>query len=147
VRRRLGADILERPPRFDAMVAALRREPAARQVGDALLDQRLVAGIGTVWRAEALWAARVSPWRPLGEVSDEELLATLQHAARRMSASVEGGRETRQAYGRAGRACRRCGTPIRSWLQGDDARLSFWCPQCQPGPEPKRPAGDSPAAE
>jgi len=136
VRRRLGPDILEAPPRIDEMAAGLRREAHARQVGDALLDQRLVAGIGTVWRAEALWAARVSPWRWLGDVSDEELRAVLEETARRMRASVEGGRATRQAYGRAGRACRRCGTPIRSWLQGDDARLVFWCPACQPGPEP-----------
>lgn len=140
--RRLGPDILEQPPRIDDMVAALRHEAPERQVGDALLDQRLVAGIGTVWRAEALRAARVSPWRPLGDVSDEELRAVLEEAAGKMRASLDGARALRQAYGRAGRACRRCGAPIRSWLQGDDARLAFWCPQCQPGPEP-RGAGDS----
>jgi endonuclease-8 len=136
--RRLGPDILEEPPRFDAMLTALRRESRARQVGDALLDQRLVAGIGTVWRAEALWAARLSPWRRLGDVSDDELLAVLEDAARQMRGSVEGGRTPRQAYGRSGRPCRRCGTPIRSWLQGDDARLVFWCPACQPGPDPPK---------
>ena len=135
-RRLLGPDILEAPPRIDEIVAGMRRAAHARQVGDALLDQRLVAGIGTVWRAEALWAARASPWRSLGDVSDEELRAVLEEAARQMRASVEGGRAARQAYGRAGRACRRCGTPIRSWLQGEDARLVFWCPACQPGPEP-----------
>jgi endonuclease-8 len=136
VRRRLGPDILETPPRIDDMVAALRAEHGKRTVGDALLDQRLVAGIGTVWRAEALWAARVSPWRALADVSDDELRSVLGEAARQMRASVGGTRGTRQAYGRAGRGCRRCGTPIRSWLQGDDARLVFWCPACQPGPEP-----------
>jgi endonuclease-8 len=136
VRRRLGPDILEQPPRIDEMVAALRREARARQVGDALLDQRLVAGIGTVWRAEALWAARVSPWRRLGDVSDEELRAVLEEAAALMRGSLDGAHAPRQAYGRPGRACRRCGTPIRSWLQGDGARLVFWCPTCQPGPEP-----------
>jgi endonuclease-8 len=146
VRRRLGPDILEQPPRIDEMVAALRREARARQVGDALLDQRLVAGIGTVWRAEALWAARVSPWRRLGDVSDEELRAVLEEAAALMRGSLDGAHAPRQAYGRAGRACRRCGTPIRSWLQGDDARLAFWCPQCQPGPDP-RGAGDSKPTE
>jgi endonuclease-8 len=136
VRRRLGPDILEAPPRIDEMVAGLRREAPDRQFGDALLDQRLVAGIGTVWRAEALWAARVSPWRRLRDVSDEELRAVLEQAAEQMRASLAGGRAARQAYGRPGRACRRCGTPIRSWLQGDGARLVFWCPTCQPGPEP-----------
>jgi len=142
VRWRLGPDILALPPRLDDMVAALRREAPGRRVGDALLDQRLVAGIGTVWRAEALWAARISPWRPLGEVSDEELRAVLAEAAGKMRASLDGAHASRQAYGRSGRACRRCGTPIRSWLQGDDARLVFWCATCQPGPEP-RGAGDS----
>lgn len=136
VKRRLGPDILEQPPRIDDMVAALRGERPTRQVGDALLDQRLVAGIGTVWRAEALWAARVSPWRTLGDVSGEQLRVVLGEAAGKMRASLDGARGQRQAYGRAGRACRRCGTPIRSWLQGDDARLVYWCPQCQPGPEP-----------
>ena len=136
VRRRLGPDILEQPARIDDMVAALRREPAARPLGDALLDQRLVAGVGTVWRAEALWAARLSPWRPLEELSDDDLRAVLEQAAAKMRASLDGTRAPRQAYGRAGRACRRCGPPIRSCLQGDDARLVFWCPQCQPGPEP-----------
>jgi len=139
VRRRLGPDILEQPPRLDDMVVALRRERPARHVGDALLDQRLVAGIGTVWRAEALWAARVSPWRQLGDVSDEELRGVLEAAAGKMRASLDGTRAPRQAYGRAGRACRRCGMPIRSWLQGDEARLVFWCPTCQPGPEPPSP--------
>ena len=142
VRWRLGPDILALPPRLDDMVAALRREAPGRRVGDALLDQRLVAGIGTVWRAEALWAARISPWRPLGEVSDEELRAVLAEAAGKMRASLDGAHAPRQAYGRSGRACRRCGTPIRSCLQGDDARLVFWCATCQPGPEP-RGAGDS----
>ncbi len=145
-RRRLGPDVLETPPRIDEMVAGLRRESSNRQLGDALLDQRVVAGIGTVWRAEALWAARLSPWRPLGDLSDDDLAAALEEAANQMRASVEGSRTSRQAYGRGGRACRRCGTPIRSWLQGDDARLVFWCPTCQPGPEP-RGAGESKPTE
>ncbi len=146
LRRRLGPDILEAPPRIDEMVAGLRGERSARQLGDALLDQRIVSGVGTVWRAEALWAVRLSPWRPLGDVSDEDLGAVLTEAATQMRASVEGARTARQAYGRAGRACRRCGTPIRSWLQGDDARLVFWCRTCQPGPVP-RGAGESKPTE
>src|SRR5438105_4432085 len=59
---RLGPDILAEPPDYAAMLAALRREQPARAVGDALLDQRLVAGIGNLWKAEALWQARLSPW-------------------------------------------------------------------------------------
>src|SRR3954454_10867150 len=69
----LGPDILARPPDLDGMLARLRAESSARAVGDALLDQRLVAGIGNLWKAEALWEARISPWRQLVAVSDGEL--------------------------------------------------------------------------
>jgi glycosyltransferase involved in cell wall biosynthesis len=77
----LGPDILADPPDLERMLANLRREDAGREVGDALLDQRLVAGIGNKWKAEALWQARLSPWRPLGEVGDDEL-ARLYRGAR-----------------------------------------------------------------
>jgi endonuclease VIII len=128
--RRLGPDILAEPPDLDAMTANLRREPR-RAVGDALLDQRLVAGIGNVWRAEALWEARVSPWRPLSEVSDDELRAVLEAAHELMTAAVETGSDRRRVYRRAGRGCRRCGTPIEARGQGDANRTAYWCPACQ----------------
>jgi endonuclease-8 len=134
--RLLGPDILAEPPDFDRMVANLLREHPARAVGDALLDQRLVAGIGNVWKAEALWRARISPWRPLGELADEWLRDVLRQAARLMRASVENGREQRAVYRRAGRPCPRCGTPIRSRGQGDDNRTAYWCPRCQKGEAP-----------
>jgi len=129
--RRLGPDILGQPPDLDTMVANLRRDPR-RAVGDALLDQRLVAGIGNVWKAEALWQARVSPWRPVADVSDEELRAVLESAHELMTASLETGGERRFVYNRAGRGCRRCGTPIEAHGQGDDNRTAYWCPACQP---------------
>jgi endonuclease-8 len=128
--RRLGPDILGQPPDLDTMVANLRRDPR-RAVGDALLDQRLVAGIGNVWKAEALWQARVSPWRPVADVSDEELCAVLDTAHELMTASVETGGERRFVYNRAGRGCRRCGTPIEARGQGEDNRTAYWCPACQ----------------
>ena len=128
--RRLGPDILAEPPDLDAMIANLRRDPR-RALGDALLDQRLVAGIGNVWKAEALWNARVSPWRPLAEVSDEGLRAVLQAAHELMTASVETGRERRLVYNRSGRGCRRCGTAIEARGQGDHNRTAYWCPVCQ----------------
>jgi endonuclease-8 len=128
--RRLGPDILAEPPDLQAMVANLRRDPS-REIGDGLLDQRLVAGIGNVWRAEALWQARVSPWRRIAEVSDEELRRTLEAAHALMNAAVETGKEGRAVYRRAGRGCRRCGTPIESRGQGDQNRTAYWCPACQ----------------
>ncbi len=127
-----GADILDDEPRYDVMLARLRSQPD-REIGDALLDQRLVAGIGNIWRAEALWETRVSPWSPLSEVSDTDLRAALEAAHRLMAASVNGARPLRRVYRRTGRPCRRCGTPIRAHAQGDGARVAYWCPTCQRG--------------
>jgi endonuclease-8 len=134
----VGPDILAEPPDLAAMVANLRREPSTRELGDALLDQRLVAGVGNLWRAEALWRARLSPWLELGEVSDQELELVLCEAARLMRASVDGGRSGRAVYRRAGRPCPRCGEPVRSHGQGDDNRMAYWCPACQREHLPQR---------
>jgi endonuclease-8 len=120
------------------MLEGLRRTDQRRAVGDALLDQRLVSGIGNLWKAEALWRAGVSPWRPLGELSDAELVGVLREAARLMRRSVETGREGRAIYRAAGRPCPRCSTIVESWGQGDANRTAYWCPTCQPGPTPKR---------
>jgi endonuclease VIII len=133
--RRLGPDILAPRLDLDAVVARMRREHPGREVGDALLDQRLVAGIGNMWKAEALWRAQVSPWRPLGEVADGDLRRVLAEAARMMRASVEGVRGSRAVYRKAGRPCPRCGAPVRSRGQGDGNRIAYWCPSCQPGGE------------
>jgi len=134
--RRLGPDILAQPPDLEAMIANLRRDHR-RAIGDALLDQRLVAGIGNLWKAEALWEAGVSPWQPAVEVSDEELRAVLQAAHELMTTSVETRRERRLVYNRAGRGCRRCGTPIEARGQGEANRTAYWCPSCQAGEGPE----------
>ncbi len=135
--RRLGPDILAVPTDFDAMLARFRLADQGRAVGDALLDQRLVAGIGNLWKAEALWAARVSPWRKLADVSDPELFEVLHEAERQMRSSLEQGKgRGRGAYRRVGRPCSRCGTTIRSRGQGDDNRIAYWCPECQKGAAP-----------
>jgi endonuclease VIII len=117
-------------------VARFRGGDQAREIGDALLDQRLVAGIGNIWKAESLWEARISPWRQLADVSDAELEEVLGAAHRLMAASVEGTRPLRRVYRRAGRACPRCGAVIRSAPQGDNARTAYWCPRCQVGGDP-----------
>jgi endonuclease-8 len=134
--RTLGPDILADPPDLHRMVQNLRAAAPARQLGNALLDQRAVAGIGNVWRTEALWRARLSPWLPLAEVRDEELMEALRQAARLMRASLEGGRVQRTIYRRPGHPCPRCGAAIRSRGQGDDNRTAYWCPGCQRGPQP-----------
>jgi endonuclease-8 len=130
--RRLGPDILATPPDVEAMLANLRAADPALAVGEALLDQRLVAGIGNVWRTEALWRAHVSPWLPLGQATDEELRDALEQAAALMARSLEGDRGGRAVYRRAGRSCPRCGTRIRSRGQGEANRTAYWCPACQP---------------
>ena len=132
---RLGPDILADPPDLNGMLAGLRGEQQRHELGDALLYQRLVAGIGNVWKAESLWHAQLSPWLRLDQVSDEELLRVLGEAARLMRAALDGNGGKRVAYRRAGRPCPRCGTPIRSRGQGDDNRTAYWCPGCQRGEE------------
>jgi endonuclease VIII len=133
--RRLGPDILADPPDLAGMLARLRAGHQRRELGDALLDQRLVAGIGNVWKAESLWRVELSPWLRLDQVSDDELERVLSEAARLMRAALDGGRGNRAVYKRAGRPCPRCGTPIRSRGQGDDNRTAYWCPGCQRGEE------------
>ena len=129
---RLGPDILGEPPDYETMVRRLRATPQEREVGDALLDQRLVAGIGNLWRAEALWEARVSPWSRLGELGAGELRAVLEAAHALMRTALEGTRPLRRVYRRGGRACPRCGGIVRSAPQGEHARTAYWCPGCQP---------------
>jgi endonuclease-8 len=131
---RLGPDIMAAPPDLDGMLERLRAADQGRQLGEAVLDQRLVAGIGNMWKAEALFAAGLSPWASIREFTDDDLLRFLAGAASAMQAPRSRGR---LVYRRAGRPCRRCGTPIRSWPQGDDARTAYWCPSCQAGTEPR----------
>jgi endonuclease VIII len=137
--RRLGPDILAEPPGYEAMLVRLRETDQGRELGDALLDQRLVAGIGNAWKAEALWRAHLSPWRRLGDLTDADLRSVLAEAARLMRGSLEGHRVPKATYRRAGRPCPRCGETIRSRGQGDDNRIAYWCPGCQRGDPPGTP--------
>jgi endonuclease-8 len=125
----LGPDILADPPALDAMIVRLRATDQSREVGEALLDQHLVAGVGNMWKAESLFAASTSPWARLGELSDEELRRVLEAAAGLMRSR----RRERQVYRRAGLPCRRCRAPIASRRQGEAARTAYWCPVCQAG--------------
>jgi endonuclease-8 len=129
----LGPDILA--DRFDEPVVLrrLRRDDPARAIGDALMNQRTVAGIGNVWKAEACFGAAIDPWRPVGEVSDEEVISILREVRPRMQRCARDGHTARDQaiYGRAGRPCPRCGAPIRSRGQGDDNRTTYWCAACQ----------------
>ena len=133
--RRLGQDVLAGEIDLDAAVARLRGAVDHR-LGEALQDQRLVAGIGNMWMAEALWEIQVSPWARVRDVSDEVLHDAVAAARRLMQESLETGRPGRRIYRRAGRPCARCGTIVRSRGQGDDNRTAYWCPGCQAGGGP-----------
>ena len=126
---RLGPDILA--PDFDPapVVAAMRADPA-RTLGDALLDQSLVAGIGNIFKSEACFAARVDPWRPIADLGDDELRAVLAAAREQMLRAVDSGRHTYAVY-KARRPCPVCGGRIASRGQGDANRTTYWCPRCQ----------------
>ena len=134
----LGPDVLA--PEFDRerFLRRLREDDPTRPIGDALLDQRTIAGIGNMWKVEGCFAAGVDPWRPAGEVSDEEVLAILAETRPRMQRSAADGIQDRfkVVYGKAGRPCPRCeaaGTIsiVRVRGQGDDNRPTFWCGTCQ----------------
>jgi endonuclease VIII len=136
----LGPDLLG--PDWDAAQAVdrLSRDPD-KPIGEALLDQRNLCGIGTFYAAEMLFLRGVSPWRPVGSVDDlpavVELGRRLLDANKARPGHVTTG-DTRPGrdswvYGRAGRPCRRCGILIRQGEQGPPGqeRLRFWCPNCQ----------------
>jgi endonuclease-8 len=129
----LGPDILADELDEAAFLRRLRGDDPRRPIGDALLDQRTIAGIGNVWKAEACWEAGIDPWRPAGEVADAEALAIVRAARPGMQRAAREGHRTRPAvvYGHAGRPCPRCGARIRRRGQWDDARTTYWCPGCQ----------------
>jgi endonuclease VIII len=133
--RRLGQDVLGEELDVDAVVARLRGA-GELWLGEALLDQRLVAGIGNKWMAETLWTIGVSPWSRVRDVGDEQLREAVATARRLMQESLETGRPGRQIYRRAGRPCLRCGEIVRSRGQGDANRTVYWCPGCQAGGRP-----------
>ena len=158
----LGPDIIADGFELGGAAEAARRlavDPL-RPVGAALLDQTTVAGIGTMYMAEALYVQRLSPWTPIGEVDVPALLSTarrlLLRGATQASPVTTGnprrGMET-WVHGRAGRPCQRCGTVVRVAPIGPPLkeRTAFYCPRCQPGPtptddgRPQRPLGTNPS--
>ena len=129
----LGPDILA--PQFD-MPRFLRRlseDDPTRAIGDALLDQRILAGIGNLWKVEGCWLAEIDPWRALRSLSGDEARRLVEVTRPRMQESAMDGNQSRhrRIYGRQGVPCPRCGERIRARGQGDDNRITFWCPGCQ----------------
>ncbi len=142
----LGPDLLGASFDLSEAVRRLRADPR-RSLGEALLDQRSVAGIGNVYKSEVCFIERLDPWGPVASFDDAVLGAVLRRSRELLRANVRGGRRVTTGvarpggslwvYGRSGRPCRRCGTPIRGRRQGEEARMTYWCPRCQAAPLPE----------
>jgi endonuclease-8 len=126
---RLGPDILAADFDPGAVVMAMRADPR-RGLGEALLDQHLVAGIGNIFKSEACFAAGVDPWRSVVDLSDDELGGVLGAAREQLLDAAASGRHATAVYRHRG-PCPVCGGPISSRGQGDANRTTYWCPSCQ----------------
>jgi endonuclease VIII len=130
---RLGPDVLADDFDPAAVVDRMRAIAPDIELGQALLGQRLVAGIGNIFKSEGCFEAGVDPNRRLDLLSDEQLASVLEATRGLMLDAVETGRQPHRVYRAAGRPCPRCGATIRSRAQGDSARTTYWCAECQPG--------------
>ncbi|MFE1027802.1 Fpg/Nei family DNA glycosylase [Streptomyces sp. NPDC058818] len=145
----LGPDLLGPDWNPEQALANLRADPA-RPLGEALLDQRNLAGVGNVYKCELCFLLGVTPWLPVGDLPAAHAVQLPALAKKLLEANRD--RPVRRTtglrgqdlfvYGRAPRPCLRCGTSVRVANQGDGSRErpTYWCPTCQPGPAP-RPAG------
>jgi endonuclease-8 len=153
----LGPDILG--PQWDAALAAARVTASAGFVGDVLLDQRVLCGVGTFWASEILFITRVLPWTPAADLDHERVTAMLERLHRLMdtarrtgwqgSTGIQRAGEEAYVHARSGRPCRRCGDTVRVAMTGaaPRQRTMFSCPTCQGGlaptddGRPQRPLG------
>ncbi len=152
---RLGPDLCTPGTDLGAVVNLLLSYPdATARLGDVLLDQRVMCGVGNVYRCEVLWADELSPFAPVGALGELDavrvvntaasmLRANLHRASRVTVPGVKGGLAV---YGRNGQPCHRCGESIASRRFGQHNRLLYWCPGCQLHLDPKvvRSADDTP---
>ena len=152
---KLGPDILSEG--FTAQTGFERLQERARthpedEIANVLLNQRVMAGLGNVYKSEVCFAARVHPFRKMRTITADEMQQMADFSLRYMKANVldgsgdgivtyTGHRRTTHAansddrlwvYGRRGKECRRCGATIEMRKQGSGARTTFWCPSCQP---------------
>jgi endonuclease-8 len=141
----LGPDLLG--PDWDPQEAVRRLSGAPdRTIGEALMDQRNLAGIGNVYKSELCFLRGVAPWTPVAQVADLPRMVVLAHRLLDANKGRHGHVTTGDlrrgrmhwVYGRAHEPCRRCGTSIRVADQGQpgEERITYWCPSCQPGPGP-----------
>ena len=131
--RALGQDVLGENFDLHRFLDRLRSDDPDRPIGDALLNQNTIAGIGNLWKAELCFAAKIDPWRRLGAISDDEAASLVDTARELMGKAVKDGfsARPRAVYKHAGLPCPRCGAIIRRQGQGENNRSTFWCPGCQ----------------
>jgi endonuclease-8 len=152
---KLGPDVLASGFTVEMGVARLEayaREHPEAEVGVVLLNQRVLAGLGNVYKSEVAFAAGVNPWRAMRTVTRAEMEKMVEFSLRYMKANVVDGKgdgivtyagnrrttnsmskeERLWVYGRHGQECRRCGTTVMMRKQGEQARSTYWCPVCEP---------------
>lgn len=155
----LGPDVLG--PDWDLPTAVANLRASGDTIGSALLDQRNLAGVGTLWASESLFLTRIGPWTPAGELDEatvvqlvtraHTLLDQARHHAVQSSTGVRRRGEEHFVHARSGRPCRRCGTTVRVAMIGPALRerTMFYCPGCQHGlgptddGRPQRPMGST----
>jgi endonuclease-8 len=144
----LGPDLCRPDVDVDEAVRRLGALDPATEVAVALLDQRVAAGVGNVYKSEVCFACRVDPRTPVSSLDEPLRRRLFETAARQLQANLDRARRTTisdgisdgvpgglAVYGRAGRSCRRCGDRIRRIRQGPTPRSTYYCPTCQPGPD------------
>lgn len=125
----LGPDILKPPIAMDEVKRRAAERPADYTIGELLLDQQVVSGIGNIYRCETLFLEATHPKTAWGDADLDALVAT---ASRLMRAQLAPGtRYQPWVYGRANRPCRRCGTSVQAETYGAFPRTAYWCPKCQ----------------
>lgn len=141
---RLGPDLLAGPPR-DAEVVARFRQCNNLPIGQVIMNQTVVSGIGNVYKSEVLFLMRLNPLTLVSDMSDERILALTTKGRELMEKNLSGRPRTTRfaldgkrfwAYGRSGQPCYECGNPIELIRQGDAGRTTYFCPRCQPAKAP-----------
>lgn len=141
----LGPDLCRADADLDEVLTRMARIPdPAATIAEVLLDQRVAAGIGNMFKSEVLWAEGLDPATPVDQVAADLRRRLIETAARLLRANLTTPRRVTvpgglAVYRRARRPCRRCGTPIRMARWGEQARSTYWCPRCQIRPQPAVP--------
>jgi endonuclease-8 len=136
----LGPDLCRLDADLDEAARRLGAVAVETELGDALLDQRVAAGIGNVYKSEACFAAGLDPFTPVADLDEGTRRSVITAAARQLRANLGSidrttyGAGGLAVYGRADRPCRRCGTTVRRAAQGSPPRSTYWCPRCQTRP-------------